>query len=959
MFELDVETLQEFVVEAEEHLQAFESSLLLLEKTPEDREALNEAFRAIHSIKGLANYLGLENIGNLSHQMETQLARVRGGEIPIDHDLIELQLSVKDVLFNLINAVAENKEADVDIAKVMERLELATASGLSPQPPSIPSKEEGESTVIISGSETTLSQDEDDLEEEETEDNTFIEEEIDEEDEPGPDTTISPEEEAEVFSVPDDVPVFDHLEELDLSDDLQIDLLKIPGIGKSKATALKEAGYSTVGSIRRATKEDLMKVKGINAQMAELILAEVTPFVQPEHSLEGIADDVSPAFDDIRPIQPPPPEMQPMTGSDLLKEDDELDDESKEDVTDEPSSSPIYEEDTELLEIFSNNARQRMNDIAKYLTLLEDNPHQKNILDAIQQQIKDLQASANYMGYSNVVQLLDSMDLLIEAFVPDDLPQLHNKYRALSELLLTPQSWQGEEIPEEESYPESISSHLDEEPDVDDSLDDESYISESILSEVEEPMTFGNDLIGDEVLEESIPEDMPVDSSAFSGSGKSILSKRTLRVDTEKVDNLIASVGELVVNRSSFGQISNDFREVQRILLQSNLVDKRDIRILKETRMRLDQAIIELGRTTNELQEGVMKVRMVPVNEVFSRFPRLVRTLSKEMNKDVDLRISGGDTELDKNVIEEIYDPLMHLLRNSVDHGIEPPDERRASGKPHHGTIHLAARHEGDKVIIEVRDDGRGINIERVKQVALEKHLIAEVDANTMSDKDIMNLIFHPGFSTATIVSDISGRGVGMDVVRRNVDKLKGTVEVLSEAGQFTQFRIVLPLTLAIIQSLLVKVSDEIYCIPLTSVIETERTKVAQIDTIENNEVIRLRDKVMPLLRLSEIFNVSSHRNGDGDEMDEERLFVVIVTDGMKELGLIVNSLVGEDSIVIKPFEEAYMETQGISGATIMGDGRVSLILDIPALINYAIERKRYSRLKNEERKVKNLVHDD
>jgi two-component system chemotaxis sensor kinase CheA len=310
------------------------------------------------------------------------------------------------------------------------------------------------------------------------------------------------------------------------------------------------------------------------------------------------------------------------------------------------------------------------------------------------------------------------------------------------------------------------------------------------------------------------------------------------------------------------------------------------------------------------------------------------------MGKRIKLEISGGETELDKNVTEEIYNPLVHLLRNAIDHGIEFPENRIKSEKNTEGHIKLSAKHEGDKVVISIRDDGRGIDAEQIKMAAIKKGVISELDAAILTKKEIMNLIFHPGFSTADKVTDISGRGVGMDVVKKNVDKLRGTIEIKSEPGRFTEFNIILPLTLAIIQALLVKVGEEAYCIPITSVIETERTRGSEIETIENTEVIRLRDKVIPLLRLSDIFHIE-----EKPKEENPKFFAVIVSDGVKEAGIVVDSLIGESSIVIKPFEDAAMETEGISGATILGDGRVSLILDVSTLIQFALERKRTARI--------------
>ncbi|MDH3973653.1 MAG: chemotaxis protein CheA, partial [Deltaproteobacteria bacterium] len=656
---------------------------------------------------------------------------------------------------------------------------------------------------------------------------------------------IHSDEERKDFFVPSDVHSLDSLEELDVSDDVTIERLNIPGIGKVKTKALEDAGFTTVGTLRRTTKEALVKVKGINELTAELILAEVTPFVSHDEFAMGS----SPPFEPIEII----------------------------------SSEPFHEQKE---------------------TSFDDPP-----VDS------EVQASPGSQFMPPLPSAAEKAPLPAGDSEPLRQDTLLNKKQ-----IAEPDHERGEN--------EKEKTRENKERITETAREEEAPLTKSFTDNKKQPSR-GKSI--DEIIL------TPQISAA---------SKQTVRVETEKVDNLIAGIGELVVNQSTFGQISNNFREVERLLKDTGRIEKQEIKYLREARMTLDQAVLELGRTVDELQGDVMRVRMVPVNDIFNKFPRLVRDLSKEMGKNIKVHISGGETELDKNVTEEIYNPLVHLLRNAMDHGIESPEVRKKSGKSPEGHIELSAHHEGDKVIINIRDDGQGINTEQIKKIAIEKGVISKLDAAALTMREITNLIFHPGFSTTDKVTDISGRGVGMDVVKKNVDKLRGTIEIESEPGQYTQFSVVLPLTLAIIQALLVRVGDEAYCIPITSVIETERTRGNEIETIENTEVIRLRDKVIPLLRLSDIFNIE-----EKNKEENPQFFAVIVTDGVKESGIVVDSLIGESSIVIKPFEEAYMETDGISGATILGDGRVSLILDVPALIQYALERKRTARVTRKQSK--------
>ncbi|HRU28043.1 MAG TPA: chemotaxis protein CheA, partial [Treponema sp.] len=346
-----------------------------------------------------------------------------------------------------------------------------------------------------------------------------------------------------------------------------------------------------------------------------------------------------------------------------------------------------------------------------------------------------------------------------------------------------------------------------------------------------------------------------------------------------------------------------------------------------------------LGRITGELQEGVMRIRMVPISQIFNRFPRLVRDLSKSLNKKVNLVIEGEETELDKSVIEDLLDPIMHSVRNCIDHGIEAPEVRLGSGKSETGTVLLKASNEGNMIIIEIADDGKGIDVEAVRAKAIERGLIHP--NKELTDVEAFNLIFEPGFSTAKEITNISGRGVGLDVVRRQVEKLNGTVTVSSERGKGTRFTIKLPLTLAIIQGLLVRVGSEIYSIPITSVIESHRIKPSEIKMIDNYEVFNIRNDVISLLRLNRLFGIKTNEQ-------REYNFVVIVGTAEKKMGLMVDSLIGEEDVVIKPLRDQFTNSPGIAGASILGDGSVSLIIDVSQLLELGLRKELEERRRRE-----------
>ncbi|TAM85468.1 chemotaxis protein CheA [bacterium] len=405
---------------------------------------------------------------------------------------------------------------------------------------------------------------------------------------------------------------------------------------------------------------------------------------------------------------------------------------------------------------------------------------------------------------------------------------------------------------------------------------------------------------------------------------------QTIRVDIERLDALLSLVGELVINRTRISDIA--------ATLARSLSDFKGTPVfgaVEPLTKDLAESAGLLARTTNEIQEGIMKVRMVPIGQVFERFPRMVRDLSKARKKEVRLEIHGAETDLDKTVVDEIGEPLMHLIRNCVDHGIEEAGERLALGKPEVGTIRLNAYHEGNQIIIEVSDDGRGINLARVREKGIRQGLISESDK--LTDREIMELIFQPGFSTAEKVTDISGRGVGMDVVKKNIARLKGIFDIDSTEGAGTTFTIKLPLTLAIIQALLVRVGGELYSIPLDSVIESQRVGMSEVRTVHGNEVITLRGAVVPLLRIGEFFGLGTAR-------DPEKVMIVIVNMQGRQVGIVVDSFQGEQEIVIKPLSDVIGRISGISGATILGNGSISLIIDVHSLVGDAYASGRVAR---------------
>jgi two-component system, chemotaxis family, sensor kinase CheA len=391
-----------------------------------------------------------------------------------------------------------------------------------------------------------------------------------------------------------------------------------------------------------------------------------------------------------------------------------------------------------------------------------------------------------------------------------------------------------------------------------------------------------------------------------------VLAENILRVDAERIDSVLNLVGELIIGRSMLQQAFIEFaRHAPKEALRGRFSD----------------AMAFQSRVLSDLQRSVMKIRMVPVEQLFRRFPRMVRDVAKQCGKDVGLVLSGQDTDLDKSLMDAIAEPLTHLVRNAVSHGIESAEERIRSGKPPRGTIHLTSYHHGNQVIVEISDDGAGIDSNKVKAKALEKGLLTHEEADRLGETEILALIFRPGFSTADEITEISGRGVGLDVVQTVLHRLKGSVDIETKIGKGTTFRLKLPLTLAIIKALLFRVEQRLYAVPLNAVAEIARAREADVHQVQSYEVLRLRDRALPLVRLGRPPEEQAVA-GSG------KIFVLIISMGERKLGMIVDSLEGEEELVIKALDDQTVATDLISGASILGDGRVVLIVNLPAIVD-------------------------
>jgi two-component system chemotaxis sensor kinase CheA len=402
-----------------------------------------------------------------------------------------------------------------------------------------------------------------------------------------------------------------------------------------------------------------------------------------------------------------------------------------------------------------------------------------------------------------------------------------------------------------------------------------------------------------------------------AGSAAAAVVESTLRVDASRIDAVMNLVGELIIGKSM----------LNRTLTEMDQRHSRD-----PIRAKLSDALAFQSRVLDELHKCVLKIRMVPVEQLFRRFPRLVRDVAKQCGKDIALEVSGQNTDLDKGILDALAEPLMHIVRNAVDHGVEHAEERIAAAKPARGTVYLNAYHQGTQVVIEVRDDGRGIDLEQIRAHAVKKGILKVEDAARLSDSEALNLIFEPGFSTAAEVTEVSGRGVGMDVVRTVLDRLKGTVQISSNKGRGTTIQLRAPLTLASIQTLLFRVGGRLFAVPLSSVVEITRANDSEIHRVDRREVLRLRDQVLTLVRLSRLSQI--HAVEAPSDGKKKRNFVIVIGAAEKRFGLLVDSLVGEEELVIKALPSEIIASDLVSGASILGDGTVVLILNVPAVLS-------------------------
>ena len=942
----DPEIFSDFIIEAKEHLETIEPNLLLLEKQPRDVGLLDAIFRPMHSLKGASGFLGLPQINNLAHKAENILDELRKGKFQVTPDIMDIVLATTDALRMMIdNLESSGLEGDVDTREIIARINgVLDGSGApsapvsqraaapknsppstsSPKPPadSAPQaptdKGNGSSATQPASSGTyalnaVSAEHLADFLEEAQEIVTNLNQSLLE-------LERTPEGKDELIN-----DIFRYMHNLKGNSGL---------LGFAELNALAHEAESLLGQVRKgeiALERDLIdlllaatdQVDGLVAKVDAEFMTVTTTDVQPMiaklyqarlgHAAVDAQQDVSIEIEDVAPLPHDPLPQAPSQAN-----------------TAPPSEAIANGMDPKDFAIFRETARHQVENMRLALGLLAEAPDHRESIDGLYRSLLTLQNSSNYMGFDDLnvyaertAKLVDQArgaDMGFELFL-DLLNQEKEIIADMVEAVLNMHTLgdaSSSEPPPEAQLEESGGEENESAPLAPKSSQDEPVTSaspgdrpspEPEESDVRPASNTGDDRTAT-ANSTSSPETSAEQSPSRQDSAAPPKPKTstTIRVDHERLDHLMNLIGELIINRNRFAMLSKSLEENP---------DQ-----VEQVAQQLTESTYAMARISDDLQDTIMQVRMVAVSAVFSRFPRLVRDLSRKSGKDVELITEGEETELDKSIVEVIGDPLVHLIRNSMDHGLEGREERIAAGKPPTGRVWLRAYHKGNSVAIEVEDDGRGIDPEKMRMVAVRKGLMSEEEAARLDDREAVDLIFAPGFSSAEKITDISGRGVGMDVVRTNIKNLKGTVNVTSELGKGSKMTLVLPLTLAIIDALMVTVAGATYAIPLDAVSETTKIEAETLTDVSGRKAVTLRDEVLGIVELTDLLGLPKNTN------QREILPVVVITDNDRRLGLVVDRLLERQEVVIKPLGTYLGDIDGISGATIMGDGSVVLILD-------------------------------
>ncbi len=958
---MDPEILADFFVEAREHLETIEPNLLELEKNPANLGLLNEIFRPMHSLKGASGFLGLNKINNLAHKAENIMDELRQGNMEVTSEIMDTILAATDALRTMVdNLEGSGTEGDVDTGPIIQRIEAALAGGgavaASPAAESAPAVEQamepGPAPEDLLEDAAVAAQPEP-LPAESPSNGKRQPLVLELEADPNFDATPY------ALTTVGEGHLADFLEEAhEIVANLNQALLELESAPAENSDLVNDIfryfhnlkgnsgiiGFKELNSLTHEAETLLNRVrKGempSSQGLVDLLLAAVDAMEALIGKVDAASGKVAPldisgyvsALQRVTETGEVPAvqgaadggEAQAPTREMAVEQEPEPQAASVPDSAAGPApAAAAGEYDPDDVAVFENTVHQQVSNIELAFKELRQDCGKTEFIDGLYRCFVTLQNSAGYMGLNESKTYAERTAKLVDQGRKSGvgfelmLDILEQEFEILKDMVLKDletigKAMQGKPV-KGAAQPGQAKPEAAEAAPAAASAEATGKIATPVETAPPPPQpkpVAAKSAAPKPAAPKPAAAQPPAPPAEGGGDSAKQKGATTIRVDHQKLDHLMNLIGELIINRNRYSMLARALEEQQQ-----------EVHVVAQ---QLTETTYAMARISDDLQDTIMKVRMVPVSTVFSRFPRLVRDLSRKSNKDVELILEGEETELDKSVVEEIGDPLVHLVRNAVDHGLESGDQRIASGKSATGHVWLRAYHKGNSVAIEVEDDGRGIDAEKMRQTAVKKGLMTAEEAKALDDREAVELIFAPGFSSAEKVTDISGRGVGMDVVKTNIKNLKGNVQTHTEVGKGTRLTLTLPLTLAIIDALMVQVGKATFAIPLDAVSETTKIETERLADVNKRKAVTLRGEVLGIIELSELLKLPANTD------EREILPVVVIHDNDRRLGIVVDRLLERQEIVIKPLGQYLnsFDIKGISGATIMGDGSVVLILD-------------------------------
>ncbi len=960
---MDAEIFADFIVEAREHLETIEPNLLELEKSPDNLDLLNEIFRPMHSLKGASGFLGLNRINQLAHRCENILDDVRHAKMTMTSGIMDIILASTDALRQMLDFLeSSNTDEGVPIEDLITEIDALMEGGgvvVSNTEAEQPSADSHDQAADAPSAQVETS-------DAPTQDGIKALKKSDKSAKDWISTFSS--REAYKLTAFGEGHLKDFVDESqEIVENLNTGLLSLEAEGEGQEELINDL-FRFFHNLKG--NSGIIGYEEINAltHEAETVLNNMRKGeVQPSHELidlllfvVDILEILVQAIDCAAGTAAPKDTSQvlhqlqeALAGGAIMLPAGMYEEVCVSEASQAPESQAASQAtavtppavlamgtDDDDMEMFRRTVAQQLEIIRACMETLDNDSNHKPSIDAIYRCLVAIKNASAFVELEDIRLYAERTGGIVDSARNSDmdfallLDMLGQEIGIIKEMVIKELNGASLDIAAPAQGDDAAAVQADAEAKAEPSA--EAPKPEASTAEAPKPEAPAQEAAKEapkpaapaqEVAKEApkpaapaakpaTPAAKPAAPAAKPAAGapadgaKPAATSSTIRVDHEKLDHLMNLIGELIINRNRYTLIARHLEEA------NNSVD------LQHVAQSLSETTYAMARISDDLQDTIMKVRMVPVASVFSRFPRLVRDLSRKSGKEVDLILEGEETELDKSVVEVIGDPLVHLIRNSVDHGIEPQEDRIAAGKPTKGRVVLRAFHKGNSVAIEIEDDGKGIDPDKMREVAIRKGIISPEDAKQLDDREAMELIFAPGFSSAETITDISGRGVGMDVVRTNIKNLKGSVNITSEIGKGTRFTLLLPLTLAIIDALMVNVHEEMFAIPLDAVSETTKIDAELLTDINGRKAVTLRGEVLGIIGLSEILNLPP------PETEPDVLSVVVIHDNGRRLGIVVDRLLERQEVVIKPLGSYLGDLKGISGATIMGDGSVILILD-------------------------------